>query len=609
MKNLYLFILNFLLVLPLYSEQEEIEEIVSVVSSVPQKETETNMTIDLIKKEDLKKFASTNLISILSGYLGIDTSSNGGPGQYASLFLRGSNSNHTLVKVNGVKINPSTAGGASISNIDPSLISQIEVGSGPFSSIHGSEAIGGVINISTLSHETDSSLQLSVSGGADNFRKESFQKNWLNKNNSYNVFLLKSKSEGFPSLISSSIDSGFNNKSLGGSYTAKKSKTQTEMSTWISKGRTEYLDFQSNPLSQDYENSIHSANIKFKHKEPYLLYLNLSSSKDLINQNQFNYINQKDITETDNQNVQFIVYSPSDKYFSYIVGYEQEKQKVNYSSFGTRFKKNIKTTSLFIENKIQLNRSLVGINFRFSDHDSYGLNKSWNIGYKKSLNQQWFFRFNSGSAFRSPNRGSISDSESFNPKTARTTFKISIGDTSEYRLLPELIKQLTISAPEVDIESYLTPRMETPKELATGNIDFAIDPPIHADPSLSHQKIYEDEYVLIVNKKHPIASKKKISIKDYLSLSHIHISKRPTGIGHVDMTLSKLGLSRRIALRAQHFLVAPYILDQSDLAITSIKSFARGRDLKIFSLPFEIDPLILHLYWHGNKIMIQRIFG
>ena len=67
------------------------------------------------------------------------------------------------------------------------------------------------------------------------------------------------------------------------------------------------------------------------------------------------------------------------------------------------------------------------------------------------------------------------------------------------------------------------------------------------------------------------------------------------------MALSRLGISRRIALRAQHFLVAPYILDQSDLAITSIKSFARGRDLKVFSLPFDIEPLILHLYWHGNK--------
>ena len=198
-------------------------------------------------------------------------------------------------------------------------------------------------------------------------------------------------------------------------------------------------------------------------------------------------------------------------------------------------------------------------------------------------------------------RSSITDSETFNPKTARNTFKISIGDTSEYRLLPELIKQLTKSAPDVDIESYLTPRSETPKELASGNIDFAIDPPIHTDSNLRHQKIYEDEYVLIISKKHPIASKKTISLDDYLNLGHMHISKRPIGLGHVDMTLSKLGLTRRIALRAQHFLVAPYILDKSKLAITSIKSFARGRDLKVFKLPFDIESLILHLYWHGNK--------
>ena len=407
MKHLYLFILSYLLALPLFAQEEKIEEIVSVVSSVSQKKVEINTTIDLIGEKDLKKFASNNLISILSGYLGIDTSSNGGPGQYASLFLRGSNSNHTLIKVNGVKINPSTAGGASISNIDPSLISSIEVGSGPFSSIHGSEAIGGIINISTFPEEKDSSMQLSISRGADNYRKESFQKNWLNNSRAYNVFLLKTKSEGFPSLINSSIDSGFNNKSLGGSYTSEKSKTQTDISTWISKGRTEYLDFQSNPLSQNYKNSIHSVNFKFEHKDPYLLYLNLASSKDLIDQNQFNYINQKDTTETDNQNIQFMLSSPSDKEFSYIVGYDQEKQRVNYSSFGTRFRKNIKTTSFFIENKILFNKSIVGINVRFSDHDSYGLNESWNIGSTTSLNRQWVFRFNSGSAFRSPNSSEL----------------------------------------------------------------------------------------------------------------------------------------------------------------------------------------------------------
>ena len=200
-------------------------------------------------------------------------------------------------------------------------------------------------------------------------------------------------------------------------------------------------------------------------------------------------------------------------------------------------------------------------------------------------------------------RNSISESKSFNPKTANATFRISIGDTSEYRLLPQLIKNISNSAPGVDVESYLTPRTETPKELAAGNIDFAIDPPIHSDPNLRNKKIYQDNYVLVVNKKHPIAKKKKISLEDYLNLSHIHISKRASGLGHVDTTLNRLGLTRRIALKAQHFLVAPYIIDQSNLAMTTIKSFSRGRELKVFQLPFKINPLVLHLYWHVNKDM------
>ncbi len=200
-------------------------------------------------------------------------------------------------------------------------------------------------------------------------------------------------------------------------------------------------------------------------------------------------------------------------------------------------------------------------------------------------------------------RNSISESETFNPKTAKATFRISIGDTSEYRLLPQLIKNISNSAPGVDVQSYLTPRTETPKELAAGNIDFAIDPPIHSDPNLRNKKIYQDDYVLVVNKKHPIAKKKKISLEDYLSLSHIHISKRASGLEHVDTTLNRLGLARRIALKAQHFLVAPYIIDQSNLAMTTIKSFSRGRELKVFQLPFKINPLVLHLYWHVNKDM------
>jgi DNA-binding transcriptional LysR family regulator len=198
-------------------------------------------------------------------------------------------------------------------------------------------------------------------------------------------------------------------------------------------------------------------------------------------------------------------------------------------------------------------------------------------------------------------QNTISETEKFDPFTADMTFKISIGDSSEYRLLPLLIKELAEVAPKIKVETYLTPRKDAPRELASGTINFSIDPPVHSDPHLKHEKIYEEDYVMIVRKDHPILEKKEITIQDYLDLSHIHISNRKTGLGHVDMTLYRLGLSRDISLRAQHFLVAPYIVEQSDLAITTTKGFAVDRNLAWRELPFEIDPLVLHLYWHEAK--------
>ena len=198
-------------------------------------------------------------------------------------------------------------------------------------------------------------------------------------------------------------------------------------------------------------------------------------------------------------------------------------------------------------------------------------------------------------------QNTISVSEKFDPSTAEMTFKISIGDTSEYRLLPLLIKELAEIAPKVKVETYLTARKDAPRELASGAIDFSIDPPLQSDQHLKHEKIYQEDYVMIVRKDHPILDKEKITIEDYLDLSHIHISNRKTGMGHVDMTLYKLGLTRDIYLRAQHFLVAPYIVEQSDMAITTTKGFAVDRNLAWRELPFDIDPLVLHLYWHENN--------
>ena len=137
--------------------------------------------------------------------------------------------------------------------------------------------------------------------------------------------------------------------------------------------------------------------------------------------------------------------------------------------------------------------------------------------------------------------------------------------------------------------------------MSAGNVDFCIDPPVHTDSFLRHKKIYEDDYVLIARKGHPIMKKKKISMDEYLSLSHIHVSNRKSGIGLVDMALNRLGHSRKITLRSQNFLVAPFVIERSDLVISTTRGFARHRGLEVMELPFKIDPIVLHLYWHESK--------
>ena len=407
MKKKYLSILSYLLVLALSSEEEALEEIVSIASKNPKDIKEVNVTIDIIDKNELKRQAPKDFKSILSNTLALDTSSNGGPGQYASIFLRGTNSNHTQVKINGVKINPYTAGGASINNLDPSIIARIEIGSGPFSSIHGSEAIGGVINISTIQDQEDSLLQLAISGGADNFMRESLQKNWEQENKSFNILLLNSKTNGFPSLVSSSIDRGYINKSLVSSFDLKRERTYAQFSTWISRGDTEYLGFQGNPLSQNYQNIAYSLEVKSRVREFNLISVNLNSSKDLIHQNQKNYLGFEDITETDNHNFEIMFHKTRNKNSSFVAGYVQENQKVNYSSFGTQFEKKLKTNSLTTESNLDLGDHQFSVKLRYSNHDLHDNQESWNISYKNNINSTWSMKLSSGSAFRFPNSSEL----------------------------------------------------------------------------------------------------------------------------------------------------------------------------------------------------------
>ncbi|WP_296253185.1 LysR family transcriptional regulator [Pseudomonas sp. UBA4194] len=197
-------------------------------------------------------------------------------------------------------------------------------------------------------------------------------------------------------------------------------------------------------------------------------------------------------------------------------------------------------------------------------------------------------------------RVSVQESRTFNPLQASKTFRISMTDLTEAVILPPLFQRLRRQAPAVMIESFLSRRRETTTDLAAGRLDFAVDAPLNTDPQVRHVKLMEDRYVCAMRREHPL-SKPRLSLEEYLGLTHIHISSRRNGLGHIDLALGKLGLQRKIALRSQHYLMATQVLQQTDMVMTVPERFARRSGLYYVPLPVADVPTVeTHLYWHES---------
>lgn len=101
-------------------------------------------------RQDIERWQSTSVNDVLRRLPGVDIAQSGGAGQNSSIFIRGTNSSHVLVLIDGVRLNlAGVSGSADLSQFPVSLVQRIEYIRGPRSAIYGSDAIGGVVNIIT----------------------------------------------------------------------------------------------------------------------------------------------------------------------------------------------------------------------------------------------------------------------------------------------------------------------------------------------------------------------------------------------------------------------------------------------------------------------------
>ena len=136
----------------------KLDPIVVTASKSAEKVSEVPARISIIEPQILEQSPIASLPDLLMSEAAINMVQSGGYGQTASIFLRGGNSNQTLILRDGVRLNSATSGTASLPFIDTTDIKQIEVLKGPASVLYGSDAISGVVQLISKTPEKNSAF-------------------------------------------------------------------------------------------------------------------------------------------------------------------------------------------------------------------------------------------------------------------------------------------------------------------------------------------------------------------------------------------------------------------------------------------------------------------
>lgn len=151
---------------------EQVENIVVTGSYSAVEKNQITSSSVIIDSETLLNLSSTSLVDALRQVPGLWVESQGGPGGLSSIIMRGAESNHTLVLVDGVQLNDPTntrGGSFDLNNVNINSIKRIEIIRGAQSSIYGSDALAGVIHIITMEPSSSTELKAFTTIGSDDY--------------------------------------------------------------------------------------------------------------------------------------------------------------------------------------------------------------------------------------------------------------------------------------------------------------------------------------------------------------------------------------------------------------------------------------------------------
>jgi len=392
------------------------DDILVTATRIAQPADELIASAFVIDRAAIESSQARDIGDLLQFHAGIDIGRNGGAGQPASLFMRGTESNHTVVLVDGVKINPGSIGGAAIQNIDPALVDRIEVVKGPRSTLYGSQAIGGVVQIFTR-RDTGPGLSSAYAGaGPDGLREAGGGFAFEHGSTGAGVQVSGRRTDGFPTRVGSDIASGFDDLGVNAWLRQRLGEWELDLSHFRSAGNSEYLGFFLEPLDQDFLNATTSLRLRGAPGGLWSQTFTLSDMRDEIDQNQGADFAHTHRTQVDWQ---------ADRAIGedlLTLGAALTRETVRAASFGTVYDEHGDDGSVFAQYQAVRGRHRVLGAARYEHHDGFGSHVTGEIAWRVALSPRVDVSASLANAFRAPDatdRFGFGGNPDLEPETSR----------------------------------------------------------------------------------------------------------------------------------------------------------------------------------------------
>ncbi|HFZ8993574.1 TPA: LysR family transcriptional regulator [Citrobacter freundii] len=187
----------------------------------------------------------------------------------------------------------------------------------------------------------------------------------------------------------------------------------------------------------------------------------------------------------------------------------------------------------------------------------------------------------------------------FEPITAEMTYTIAATDYALKAVIVPLIAALKQHAPRIRVAVRPVDSERMHQQLSRGELDLALVTPQTTPDDLHGRALYEEKYVCVANRHHPLAEAARMTIEQFCEQEHILVSTEGRFTGVTDEVLAELNLRRRVGISVNSFLVIPDILRLTDMiAVVPSRMVPVDSDLTILPLPLKIPGFTKSMAWH-----------